>query len=207
MGGPRPLRRARRADELYLVPIAALAVEPAAPPHLAPRRQDARPNGKATPAAASGTAALPRRPVGGAAVEAQDLEDPQPGARGLHLLAEDLPRRREVDDGVPDPLQREHHRGGDVEPVRRLVRVHERVDPVDGRRGPRHQHRDGEHKRRAQVRQLDRVHVAQLGAEAPHAPRRALEHVEPPARLQGRRCGWEPAPRAAAGADVRGEGR
>lgn len=207
MRGPRPLR-ARRADELHVIPVAALAVKPAAPPHLAPRCQDARPHGKAAPAAGGTAAAALARPVGAAAAtEAQEPEHAQARAGGLHLLAEDLPRRGEVDDGVPDPLEREHDGGGDVEPVRRLVRVHERVDPVDGRRRPRHQHRDGEDERRAQVRQLDRVHVAQLGAEAPRAPRRALEHVQPPPHPRGRGRGWLPAPGAAAGADVGGEGR
>lgn len=204
MRRPRPLRRARRADELHIIAIVALAIQPAAPAHLAPGRQDARPHGKTAPAGGAATLA---RPFPRAAVEAQDLEHAQPRPRGLHLLPEDLPRRREVDDGVPDPLEREHDRGGDVEPVGRLVWVHERVHPVDGRRGPRHQHRDGEDERGAQVRQLHRVHVSQLGAEAPHPARRALEDVEPRPSPRGRGCGGLPPPGPAAGADVGGERR
>lgn len=180
----------------------ALAVKPSAPTHLAPGRQDARPDGEA--ASPGGTAAL-TCPVAGAAVEAQKLEHAQPRMCGLHLLAEDLPRRREVDDGVPDPLEREHDRGRDVESVRRLVRVHERVNSVDGRRRPRHQHRDGEDERRAQVRELDRVHVAQLGAEAPHPPSRALEDVQPSPHPDHWGCRHLPPPGPAAGADVGGE--
>lgn len=99
-------------------------------------------------------------------------------ARPLDLLAENLPRGGKVDDGVPDPLQREHDGGGDVEPVGRLVRVEERVDAVDGGRGPGHEHRDGEDERRAEVRQLDGVHVPEAGAEAPRAVGEAAEEVE-----------------------------
>lgn len=97
----------------------------------------------------------------------------------LELLAQDLVAGGEVDDGVPDALQRQDGGAGQVQAVRGLLRVDEVVDAVDAARRPGHEHGNGKHKRRPQVCELDGVHVAELGCDAVARGLDAGEHRGP----------------------------
>ncbi len=69
------------------------------------------------------------------------------------------PRRRHVDDHVPEPLERQHDRAQVLERPRHLARVDDAVDPVRRRRDPGDQQRGEEQQRALRVRPRGRVKV------------------------------------------------
>ena len=62
------------------------------------------------------------------------------GHESLDLLTDDALARREINDGVPYTLQRQHAPAGDAEGEADLAIVCDAVQPIDGAGDPRDQH-------------------------------------------------------------------
>lgn len=73
--------------------------------------------------------------------------------------------RREIDDGVPEALQRQHDRRADVERERGALGVAQPVDAVHRRRDPGDEDGDREQHRALRVRPFHPVHAARPSRE------------------------------------------